>query len=106
MPSPCTHLLRLLCLLACQALAAADLKLPALFSDHMVLQRDKAVAVWGWADAGEEVTVEFAGQKKAAKADDAGKWSLRLDALAASAEGRPLVVSGKDGRKATVSDVL
>jgi len=86
--------------------SAADLKLPALFSDHMVLQRDKAVAVWGWADAGEEVTVEFAGQKKAAKADDAGKWSLRLDALAASAEGRPLVVSGKDGRKATVSDVL
>jgi sialate O-acetylesterase len=98
-------LLGLLCLISGQTLAA-DLRLPALFSDHMVLQREKPVAVWGWADVGEEIAVEFAGQKKTAQADDAGRWSLRLDALSASAEGRVLVVSGKDGRKTTVSDVL
>ncbi len=86
--------------------SAAELRLPAVFSDHMVLQRDKAVAVWGWADAAEEVTIEFAGQKKAAKADASGQWSLRLDPLTASAESRRLTATGKDGRKAEVSDVL
>ena len=86
--------------------SAAELRLPAAFSDHMVLQRDKAVAVWGWADADEEVSVEFAGQKKAAKADASGKWFLRLDPLTASAESRKLTATGKDGRKAEVSDVL
>ena len=86
--------------------SAAELRLPAVFSDHMVLQRDKAVVVWGWADAAEEVTIEFAGQKKAAKADASGQWSLRLDPLTASAESRRLTATGKDGRKAEVSDVL
>ena len=106
MPTPRTPLLTLLCLVACQVLSAADLKLPALFSDHMVLQRDKAVAVWGWADADEEISVEFAGQKKTAKADASGKWSLRLDPLTASAESRKLTAMGKADRKAEVSDVL
>ena len=106
MPTPRTPLLTLLCLAACQALSAADLRLPALFSDHMVLQRDKAVAIWGWADADEEISVEFAGQKKAAKADASGKWSLRLEPLTASATSRKLTAKGKDDRKAEVSDVL
>ena len=74
---------------------AADFKLPALFADHMVLQRDKPVAFWGWADAGERVTVSFAGQSKSATADADGKWSLKLDAIAASTEPRELLVTGK-----------
>ena len=86
--------------------SAAELRLPAVFSDHMVLQRDKAVVVWGWADAEEEITVEFAGQKKATKADASGKWSLRLEPLTASAESQKLTAKGKDDRKAEVSDVL
>ncbi len=105
MPIPRIPLLALLCL-TFASLCAADLRLPAVFSDHMVLQRDKAVAVWGWADADEEVSVEFAGQKKAAKADASGKWFLRLDPLTASAESRKLIATGKDGRQAEVSDVL
>lgn len=44
------------------SLSAADFRLASPFSDHMVLQREKPVAVWGWADAGESVTVSFAGQ--------------------------------------------
>ena len=70
--------------------AEADLKLPALFMDHMVLQREQAVPVWGWAKPGDEVAVEFAGQKKTAKADTAGKWMVKLDPLPASAEPREL----------------
>ena len=50
-------------------LQAAELKLPGFFTDHMVLQREMAAPVWGWANPGEEITVSFAGQKKTAKAD-------------------------------------
>lgn len=84
--------------------ARAEVRLPALFSDHMVLQRDAPVPVWGRADAGEGVVVEFAGQSKRGTADEAGKWLVKLDALAASAEPRVLTVRGKNTR--TISDVL
>ena len=46
------------------ALHSAELRLPSIFSDHLVLQCDKAVPVWGWADAGEQIAVEFAGQSR------------------------------------------
>ncbi|MEI6646767.1 MAG: sialate O-acetylesterase [bacterium] len=87
-------------------LHAEDLRLSSLFSEHMVLQREKPVAVWGWGDAGEAVTVAFAGQTKTAIAGADGKWSLKLDALKASIESRALTVIGKDGRKVEVKDVL
>jgi sialate O-acetylesterase len=83
--------------------AWADVRLPAFFSDHMVLQRDVTVPVWGWASAGEQVTVSVAGQTKTATADAAGKWSVKLDKLSAGKE-LTLVVSGKN--KITLSDVL
>jgi sialate O-acetylesterase len=72
----------------------ADVKLASPFTSHMVLQCDKPVPVWGTADAGETVTVEFAGQKKAATADAEGNWRLDLEPMKASAESRELVVTG------------
>ncbi len=96
-----------LLLASLSALQAAELKLAALFSDHMVLQRDKPVPVWGWADPGEQVTVEFAGQKKTVTADAGGKWLVKLEPMAASVEARTLVAkSQKEGREARVADVL
>jgi sialate O-acetylesterase len=88
------------------SLSAGDLRLASALSDHMVLQREKPVAVWGWADPGESVTVSFADQSKTATAGADGKWSLKLDALNASAEPRVLLVTGKEGRKVEVKDVL
>ena len=94
-------------LAGCSSLfAAAGFRLGSPISDHMVLQREKPVAVWGWADAGESVTVAFAGQSKSAVAGADGKWTLKLDALVASAESRTLTVTGKDGHKLEVQDVL
>ena len=87
-------------------LSAADLRLGSPFSDHMVLQCEKPVAVWGWADPGESVTVSFGGQSKSALAGTDGKWSLQLEALNASAEPCALTATGKDGRKVEVKDVL
>jgi sialate O-acetylesterase len=84
---------------------AAELSLPTIFSDHMVLQRERAVPVWGKADPGVTVTVEFAGQKKTATAGTDGKWRIDLKPLEASAEPRALTVSAGDLR-ITVQDIL
>jgi sialate O-acetylesterase len=60
----------------------AQLQLPALFSDNMVLQQDAPVTVWGWADDGDVVTVKFRGQSVSATTHNL-KWSLKLRALKA-----------------------
>src|SRR3954452_20314713 len=79
-------------LLAPQILS--DVRLHALFTDNMVLQRGIPVPVWGWADDGEEVTVEYREQKMKTVALE-GKWMVRLNRLK---EGEPgvLTISGKN----------
>ncbi|MBM3890105.1 MAG: sialate O-acetylesterase, partial [Verrucomicrobia bacterium] len=87
--------------------AQAAVTLSAVFSDHMVLQRDMALPVWGWAEPGEEVTVEFAGQKKTARADAKGKWMVKLDPMPASAEPRNVRISSTlNPQPLTISAVL
>ena len=96
--------LGLLCVLPPSMLAArAEVTMPAIFSDHMVLQQDTTVPVWGWAQPGEPVTVQCAGQTKTAKAGDDGRWTVQLDALKSS-EPTSMVVSGKN--QITINDVL
>jgi sialate O-acetylesterase len=90
-----------LALLVTFSSASAAVKLPSIFTDHMVLQRDKAVPVWGKAAPGEEVVVEFAGQKKTAKADASGKWMVKLDPMPANAEPQVLKAGS-----VSVQDVL
>ena len=71
----------LLCL--CALGLRADVTLPALFGDHMMLQRDRPVRVWGKAAPGETVTVKAPGQTVAAVADEDGRWSLFLEPMKA-----------------------
>jgi sialate O-acetylesterase len=86
---------------------AGALSLAAIFSDHMVLQRDKPVPVWGWAEPGDEVTVEFAGQRRSGNAGADGKWLVRLEPLAANTTpGTLTVASAKSGGPLVVADVL
>ena len=61
--------------------ARAEVRLPALFSDHMVLQAGERVPVWGWADPEEKVSVELGGQKLRAQADAKGEWSVQFKPL-------------------------
>ena len=96
-----------LVLAACLGLAApvsAEVKLPSIFSNSMVLQRDKPIAVWGWDNPGTEVTVSLGESKTAAKADDQGKWSASLPAQKANATGQTLTVKGSSEKAFT--DVL
>lgn len=86
--------LRILCLFLFVAVCLrADLACPPIFGDHMVLQRDLPVAVWGTAEPAATVTVRFAAQEKVTTADADGRWLVRLDALPASAEPRELSIS-------------
>ena len=71
-----------------------------------MLQRDKPAPISGVAARGEDVTVEFAGQKKTTKADDKGKWQVTLDPLAASKEPRTMVVKGASGDPVSIEDIV
>ncbi len=84
--------------------AHAEVRVPALFSDHMVLQRDLPNPVWGWADPGEEVAVMLSDQHKRAKADEHGRWRVMLNPLYA---GGPyeMVIEGQ-GNRVAIADVM
>jgi sialate O-acetylesterase len=77
------------------SVARADVKVPAIFGSHMVLQRDQKDRIWGWADPGEEVTVKLAGQEKTAKAGADGSWQVVLDPLPAGGP-HTLTIQGKN----------
>jgi sialate O-acetylesterase len=86
---------------------AAEVRLASPFGSHMVLQRGMAVPVWGTAEGGETVTVEFAGQKKSATAGTDGHWRVNLDALVASADARVMTVAGsRTAQPLRLDDVL
>lgn len=102
MKSICTVSLAVL-LLPCSASAAVTLS--SLFSDHMVLQREATVPIWGQASPGEEVVVTFANQRVTTTTDAKGKWRTELKPLQASASPRSLVVESGNG-KVIVNDVL
>jgi sialate O-acetylesterase len=63
-------------LLLILAPAKADVRVPALIGDNMVLQQGRRVRVWGWAEPGERVTVTFRGEKATATADARGRWEV------------------------------
>lgn len=83
----------ILILLMIAAMTRAELRMPSIFADGMVLQAGKPVPVWGKADPGSEVTVEFAGQKKTAVASASGEWRVDLDPMPVSSKPQDLIVS-------------
>lgn len=99
---PSRSLTVLLCLGAATA-AHADVRLPAILSDHMVLQAGKPASVWGWAAAGEKVSAELGGKKAETVANAEGKWSLKLQLP--SGEG-PFELNVRGNNQLTVHDVL
>lgn len=84
--------------------AEADVKLPAIFADHMVLQRDLPIPIWGWADPGERVTIRAASAQATTTARADGKWEVKFDPLTCSAEPIEVVITAKNTIRLT--DVL
>jgi len=91
-------------LLAAAPAALAEVKLPSIFGDNMVLQRDMKAPVWGTAEPGERITIIIAGQQKVAEAGKDGKWMVRLDPLKAGGP-HEMVVKGK-GNTVTLKNVM
>lgn len=97
-------LLPLATLLALTAWSRAELKLPAIVADHMVLQQQLADPIWGWDTPGSTVTVSFAGQVKTATAGQDGKWTVKLDPMPANATPQAMTIKGSSER--TLQDIL
>ncbi len=81
-----------------------SLKTANIFCDHMVLQRDKVVPVWGYGTPSEKIKVKFAGQNKKTIVDADGKWMVYLDPLKTSAKGENMIISGKS--EVIIKDIL
>ena len=95
----------LLALILAGSPALAAVKMPAIFGDHMVLQRDGAVPVWGWAEPGEAITVTAGGAVARATAGPDGKWMAKLPSLTRSETPIEVAVAGKSNTL-TFHDVL
>ena len=74
----------------------AEVTLPSIISDGMVLQQQMATPIWGWANPGERVTVSINQQSKSVAADAGGKWMVKLDPMEANAEGTKLKIQGSN----------
>jgi sialate O-acetylesterase len=96
--------LTVLLLLVLHSAANAQLKLARLFSDHVVLQRQKVIPVWGWATPNENVKVSLGNQSQSARADASGKWTVKFAPMEAGGPYQ-LAVSAKSG-SLNVNDIL
>jgi sialate O-acetylesterase len=90
--------------MALHSAVLAQLKLARLFSDHVVLQRQKPIPVWGWATPNETVKVSLNNQSQSARADASGKWLIRFSPMEAGGPYQ-LTASAKSGNL-TVNDIL
>ena len=91
--------------LLCAALASsawAEVRLPALFGDHMVMQSGVPVHVWGRADPGETVTVDFLGQQASTIASETGRWEAYMDPAGA---GGPHTLEVRGGNRIIIEDI-
>src|SRR5262245_53610341 len=75
--------------------AQADVRLPAIIGNNMVLQKDIPLPIWGWAAPGEEVTVTYGDKMLSTKADAAGKWKVTLPAIT-GAGADEMLIKGKN----------
>jgi len=94
----------LLLLLHVVASLQADVRLPKLFGDHMVLQEGMPIPVWGWADPGEQVDVSMGAEKASVTTSPEGKWSVRLGTM--KSDGQPLVFRVRGKNTVEFKDVL
>tara|TARA_R100000027_G_scaffold67677_2_gene67676 strand:+ start:1073 stop:2581 length:1509 start_codon:yes stop_codon:yes gene_type:complete len=103
MPKPFSTSLYLVSILSSSLVSQAEVSLPNIFGDHMVFQREQTNPVWGWAEAGEEVTVSINGQSHSTTADENGDWQVDLEALPV---GGPYTLTVEGENSLTIEDVL
>ena len=88
----------LICFLSPNTELLAELKLPSFFSNQMVLQRNKPVSIWGWAEANTQVDVVFHGNTVSTKSNENGDWRITLPAMKANGRGMNMVIENGNDR--------
>ncbi|HEY0985296.1 sialate O-acetylesterase [Schlesneria sp.] len=88
-------------LLMSSSVSWADVQLPEIISNNMVLQKDIPLPIWGWAAANEEVTVTLGDASQSTKADASGKWKVVLPAIKTAGGPFEMTVKGKNEIKVT-----
>ncbi|WP_020530389.1 sialate O-acetylesterase [Flexithrix dorotheae] len=73
-----------------------EIRLPAILSDSMILQRNQPIPIWGWAEPGEKITVNFGGQSVETETEVSGKWLVNLKPLEANANPQTLSITGSE----------
>lgn len=99
------YALAVCCLFVC--VAGADIRLPAVFGDHMVLQQKSKVSVWGWAEPGEKIEVKGSWQwlsKAKTHADKDGKWQVKIKTPKADNHAVTLTIKGNN--EIILNDIL
>src|ERR1700744_2318931 len=91
------------CLIFSGSVALADVRLPQLIANNMILQRDMQLRLWGWASPGEKVSVDFNGKKAEAGTAADGKWLMELPAMKT---GGPYVMTIKGKNTITLTNIL
>ncbi len=84
----------------------AEIRLPAVIGDHMVIQRGKSISVWGWAVPGETLTISLAGQTASIQADRQGRWRARLQPIDSSKDPLSMTIKGSRSDPRVVTDIL
>ena len=99
------RILTTIILLSTATFAIAEVKLPAIFSNHMVLQREAKIPVWGTAAVAETVSVTLADQTQTVKADEKGNWRIDLKSMKAGGP-HTMTVAGDTRHTIVMSDVM
>ena len=92
--------------LATEAATNSELTPSSVFSDHMILQRDMEVPVWGKATPGEKVTATFAGKSASAVTGADGAWRLKIGPFAVNDKPGTMKLSSEHGASLEIKDVL
>jgi sialate O-acetylesterase len=88
------------------AALSADIRLPSLLGDHMVLQQGKPIKVWGWAEPGEVLSVVFMNQRVQTTAGKDGLWETFLEAMKAGKDANRMTISGTQSPPVVLEDIL
>ena len=83
--------------------AQAEVGLPRVFGSHMVLQQEKPLVIWGWAQPNETVTVQIAAESRTAQANERGEWKVELPAMKA---GGPFTLTASGSSVVRLDDVM
>jgi sialate O-acetylesterase len=97
------HVFLFLSLLFAGLIASAQVRLPQLIADKMVLQRDIPLTIWGWASPRERITLEFAGRRYRTSAAADSSWQVRVPAMKA---GGPYALDIRASNHLVISDIL